>query len=113
ENDLAEAPDRDVFNFIDLEDDYISDDALLASDDRQPDASGRMPTPLLDKYGRDLTAQARQGRIGPALARDREIRALARTLARSKKNNPLLLGDAGVGKTAVVEGLAYAISQGT
>lgn len=115
ENDLAEAPnrEREVFNFADLDDDDISDDALLASNERQPDANGRVPTPLLDKYGRDLTSQARQGKIGPALARDREIRALARTLARSKKNNPLLLGDAGVGKTAVVEGLAYAISQGT
>ncbi len=71
------------------------------------------PTPLLDKYGRDLTVQAAKGKIGPAIAREEEIRALARTLARSKKNNPLLLGDAGVGKTAVVEGLAYAIHNGT
>src|SRR5690606_12600700 len=76
-------------------------------------ADNRMPTPLLDKYGRDLTEQARQDKIGPALAREREIRSLARTLSRSKKNNPLLLGDAGVGKTAVVEGLAYAIAHGS
>jgi len=73
------------------------------------DSDMRVPTPLLDKYGRDLTAQAANNKIGPAIAREKEIRALARTLARSKKNNPLLLGDAGVGKTAVVEGLAYAI----
>ncbi|RMG75710.1 MAG: ATP-dependent Clp protease ATP-binding subunit [Chloroflexi bacterium] len=81
----------------------------------EPDygSSGNAPTPLLDKYGRDLTAQAAEGKITPALARDNEIRAVARTLARSKKNNPLLLGDAGVGKTAVVEGLAYAIHAGT
>ncbi len=71
------------------------------------------PTPLLDKYGRNLVVQAAQGKIGPAVARDNEIRALARTLARSKKNNPLLLGDAGVGKTAIVEGLAYQIHAGT
>ncbi|XWX02845.1 ATP-dependent Clp protease ATP-binding subunit [Aggregatilineales bacterium SYSU G02658] len=70
-------------------------------------------TPLLDRYGRDLTAQARSGQLSPAIARDTEIRALARTLARSKKNNPLLLGDAGVGKTAIVEGLAYSIANGT
>jgi ATP-dependent Clp protease ATP-binding subunit ClpC len=76
-------------------------------------SSGRSPTPLLDKYGRDLTAQARSGKLGPAIAREKEIRALARTLARSKKNNPLLLGDSGVGKTAVVEGLAFAIADGT
>jgi ATP-dependent Clp protease ATP-binding subunit ClpA len=72
-------------------------------------APGRQPTPLLDKYGRDLTAQAAEGRITAAIAREKETRAVARTLARSKKNNPLLLGDAGVGKTAVVEGLAHAI----
>ncbi len=70
-------------------------------------------TPLLDRYGRDLTAQARSGQLSPAIARDTEIRTLARTLARSKKNNPLLLGDAGVGKTAIVEGLAYSIANGT
>ncbi len=73
----------------------------------------RLPTPLLDKYGRDLTEQATQGMIQPAISRSREIRSVARTLARSKKNNPLLLGDAGVGKTAVVEGLAYEIAEGT
>ena len=61
-------------------------------------------TPLLDKYGRDLTELARQGKINPVIGREREIRAVARTLTRSKKNNPLLLGDSGVGKTAVVEG---------
>jgi ATP-dependent Clp protease ATP-binding subunit ClpC len=69
-------------------------------------------TPLLDRYGRDLTALAREGKLGPAIGREREIRAVARTLTRNKKNNPLLVGDAGVGKTAVVEGLAYSIVQG-
>ncbi|MBN1965029.1 MAG: ATP-dependent Clp protease ATP-binding subunit, partial [Anaerolineae bacterium] len=74
---------------------------------------GTTPTPMLDKFGRDLIEQARQGKIGPAIGRDREMRQLARTLARSKKNNPLLVGDAGVGKTAVVEGLAWEIAQGS
>jgi ATP-dependent Clp protease ATP-binding subunit ClpC len=78
-----------------------------------PNGDHHLPTPLLDKYGRDLTQQARDGKIHAAIARDHEIRSLARTLARSKKNNPLLLGDAGVGKTAVVEGLAYAIADGS
>lgn len=83
---------------------------VLADD---PSSAGhRMPTPLLDKYGRDLTEQARQGKIGPAIGRDKEIRIITRTLTRSKKNNPLLLGDSGVGKTAVIEGLAYNIAQG-
>jgi ATP-dependent Clp protease ATP-binding subunit ClpC len=79
------------------------------SDEHEGSRNGRTPTPLLDKFGRDLTEQAAMGKIGPAIAREREINQVARTLIRSKKNNPLLLGDAGVGKTAVVEGLAYAI----
>ena len=109
EKDLASPDENDLFQLSDL-DDFIGDDVFLQSSvelDSKP--NGRTPTPLLDKYGRDLTAQAADGKIGPAIAREREIRAVARTLARSKKNNPLLLGDAGVGKTAVVEGLAYAI----
>jgi ATP-dependent Clp protease ATP-binding subunit ClpC len=108
--------DHDMFDFPRISDELddfenIGSDSDLSS----PFAKGemRMPTPLLDKYGRDLTAQAALGKIGPAIAREKEIRALARTLARNKKNNPLLLGDAGVGKTAVVEGLAYAIHEGT
>ncbi len=99
-------------SFPHISDDFALDDDFLASDPGSKSGQ-RVPTPLLDKYGRDLTAQAAAGRIGPAIARDSEIRALARTLARNKKNNPLLLGDAGVGKTAVVEGLAYAIHEGT
>lgn len=75
--------------------------------------TGALGTPLLDKYGRDLTALAKQGKLSPVIGREREIRSLARTLTRSKKNNPLLVGDAGVGKTAVVEGLALAIAEGT
>ncbi len=104
----------DVFNFA-LDDDSDFDFVHDFNPMRRASstASGRVPTPLLDKFGRDLTQQARDGKLGPAIARDTEIRALARTLARSKKNNPLLLGDAGVGKTAVVEGLAYAIASGT
>lgn len=109
------ASDSSMFNFISDDDDFelVSDDAEIASADIQPEMRGRVPTPLLDKYGRDLTAQAAQGKIRTAIARESEIRALARTLARSKKNNPLLLGDAGVGKTAVVEGLAYSIFEGS
>lgn len=92
---------------------YIEDDPFDFDSDSGAALENRpIPTPLLDKYGRDLVEAARNGRINPAIAREREIRAVARTLARSKKNNPLLLGDAGVGKTAVVEGLAYAIQSG-
>ncbi|MBI5668309.1 MAG: ATP-dependent Clp protease ATP-binding subunit [Chloroflexi bacterium] len=109
---LAENP----FNFPKPDDDFNFDHFMESdafSSELSSESGVRIPTPLLDKYGRDLTAQAAAGKIGPAIAREREIRALARTLARRKKNNPLLLGDAGVGKTAVVEGLAYAIHEGT
>ncbi len=113
EQDLANPDENDLFHLSDL-DDFMNDDVFMQSSvDLESQTDGRNPTPLLDKYGRDLTAQAAEGRIGPAIAREHEIRAVARTLARSKKNNPLLLGDAGVGKTAVVEGLAYAIFDGT
>jgi ATP-dependent Clp protease ATP-binding subunit ClpA len=66
----------------------------------------------LAKYGRDLTALARAGRLGPIIGRDEEIKEIARILVQRGKNNPLLLGDPGVGKTAIVEGLAlYAVSE--
>jgi ATP-dependent Clp protease ATP-binding subunit ClpC len=97
--------DRDVFDNP-FQDDY--EDFGLTEEEQ--DLLANMPTPLLDKYGRDLTEQARLGTIHEAIGREIEIRAVARTLTRSKKNNPLLVGDAGVGKTAVVEGLAWQIA---
>ncbi|MER5545410.1 ATP-dependent Clp protease ATP-binding subunit [Streptomyces sp. NPDC002589] len=69
-------------------------------------------TPTLDKYGRDLTELARQGRIDPVIGRDTEIEQTIEVLSRRGKNNPVLIGDAGVGKTAIVEGLAERIADG-
>jgi ATP-dependent Clp protease ATP-binding subunit ClpC len=63
-------------------------------------------TPVLDEFTRDLTALAKEGKLDPIIGRDREIRRTVRILARRTKNNPILLGDSGVGKTAIVEGLA-------
>ncbi|MGW0188313.1 ATP-dependent Clp protease ATP-binding subunit [Streptomyces sp. NPDC003362] len=68
-------------------------------------------TPTLDKYGRDLTDQARRGRIDPVIGRDDEIEQTIEVLSRRGKNNPVLIGDAGVGKTAIVEGLAQRIAE--
>ncbi|MEU0202326.1 MULTISPECIES: ATP-dependent Clp protease ATP-binding subunit [unclassified Streptomyces] len=68
-------------------------------------------TPTLDKYGRDLTELARHGRIDPVIGRDQEIEQTVEVLSRRGKNNPVLIGDAGVGKTAIVEGLAQRISE--
>ena len=66
----------------------------------------------LEKYGRDLTAVARQGKLDPVIGRDEEIRRTVQILSRRTKNNPALIGDPGVGKTAIVEGLAQRIVKG-
>jgi ATP-dependent Clp protease ATP-binding subunit ClpB len=66
----------------------------------------------LEKYGRDLTALARQGKIDPVIGRDEEIRRVMQVLTRRTKNNPVLIGEPGVGKTAIVEGLARRIISG-
>jgi ATP-dependent Clp protease ATP-binding subunit ClpB len=66
----------------------------------------------LEKYGRDLVELARQGKIDPVIGRDSEIRRVIQILSRRRKNNPVLIGEAGVGKTAIVEGLAFRIVQG-
>jgi ATP-dependent Clp protease ATP-binding subunit ClpB len=66
----------------------------------------------LERYGRDLTAVARQGKLDPVIGRDEEIRRVIQVLARRTKNNPVLIGEPGVGKTAIVEGLAQRIVRG-
>lgn len=72
--------------------------------------AGRKRTPVLDKLGRDLTELARQGKLQPVIGRKAEMTAIARHLIRTSKHNVILVGDAGVGKTAVVEGLAQRIA---
>ncbi len=66
----------------------------------------------LEKYGRDLTQMAREGKLDPVIGRDDEIRRVMRILSRRTKNNPVLVGDAGVGKTAIAEGLAQRVMRG-
>jgi type VI secretion system protein VasG len=81
-----------------------------ASSDPRPAAGGK--TPFLDQYTINLTDQARNGKIDPVLARDFEIRQVVDILTRRRQNNPILVGEAGVGKTAVVEGFALRVAQG-
>ncbi|GER91081.1 negative regulator of genetic competence ClpC/MecB [Dictyobacter vulcani] len=69
-------------------------------------------TPTLDKYGRDLTGEAAAGKLDPAAGRERELRRMITILGRRQKNNPVLIGEPGVGKTAIVEGLARKIHSG-
>ena len=66
----------------------------------------------LQKFGDDLTARARSGKLDPVIGRDTEIRDVIRILSRKTKNNPVLIGEPGVGKTAIVEGLAQRIVRG-
>src|SRR5919202_1740144 len=73
---------------------------------------GQSSTPTLDKYGRDLTEMARNGQIDPVIGREAEIEQTVEVLSRRRKNNPVLIGEAGVGKTAIVEGIAAQIVEG-
>jgi ATP-dependent Clp protease ATP-binding subunit ClpC len=75
-------------------------------------SGGSSSTPILDRVGRDLTALACKGELDPLIGRHEQLRQLVRTLVRKKKNNPVLVGFAGVGKTAIVEGLASLIASG-
>ncbi len=73
--------------------------------------SHKSDTPALDKYGYDMTKAAAEGRLDPVVGRENEIERLAQILSRRKKNNPVLIGEPGVGKSAIVEGLALRINQ--
>ena len=80
--------------------------------DRRDAKTSKTGTPALDKYGRDLTAQARNGELDPVVGRQAEIERVVQILSRRKKNNPILIGEPGVGKSAIVEGLALRIENG-
>ena len=77
---------------------------------RKPGAA-KSKTPVLDNFGRDVTRAAEEGRLDPIVGRQEEIERVSQILSRRKKNNPILIGEPGVGKTAIVEGLALRIIQ--
>ena len=89
----------------------MGEDAPANRDD-VPAGKGKKGTPVLDSYSRDLTALARDGKLDPVIGRSREISRVIQILSRRTKNNPCLIGEPGVGKTAVVEGLAQLIVSG-
>jgi ATP-dependent Clp protease ATP-binding subunit ClpC len=83
--------------------------AGLTGQGAPPGGDGRSSTPTLNEFGQDLTAMAREGRLDPVIGRDGEIEQTIEVLSRRAKNNPVLIGEAGVGKTAIVEGIAQRI----
>ncbi len=96
-----------------------TEEALVAAFPQIRGADRRVTTPdpeqqyqALEKYGVDLTARARDGKVDPVIGRDAEIRRVIQVLSRRTKNNPVLIGEPGVGKTAIVEGLAQRIVAG-
>lgn len=98
------------------EDDDDDEDEMNGprSENKQHIATSKKPandTPVLDNFGTDMTKAAEEGRLDPVVGREREIERLAQILSRRKKNNPVLIGEPGVGKSAIVEGLALRIVQ--
>lgn len=104
---------------FDLFDQAPSDSDVPMDDDDSGDAYGstrgrtqtKSRTPVLDNFGRDVTRLAEEGKLDPIIGRDIEIERVSQILSRRKKNNPILIGEPGVGKTAIVEGLALRILQ--
>ncbi len=104
---------KQIFKAQDLKrDSVLKALADLRGNQRVTDQAPEGKFQALDKYGRDLTALARQGKIDPVIGRDEEIRRVMQVLTRRTKNNPVLIGEPGVGKTAIAEGLARRIVSG-
>jgi ATP-dependent Clp protease ATP-binding subunit ClpC len=110
ENDYIENLPKAEFN-----DDAGQDDNLKDNPFNNPTAGNKSTkkskTPVLDNFGRDLTEMAEQGKLDPVVGREKEIERVSQILSRRKKNNPLLIGEPGVGKSAIAEGLALRIIQ--
>jgi type VI secretion system protein VasG len=106
----ADALRKDLLGIVALSSETTTTPAAAAPGDAQKPAGGK--TPNLDQYTVDLTGNARKGKIDPVLGRDPEIRQVIDILTRRRQNNPILTGEAGVGKTAVVEGFALRVAQG-
>ena len=104
--DVAEEP-KSVF----FEDDDDVDDVKPSETVQRKTSPVKSKTPVLDNFGRDLTKAAEENRLDPIVGRDKELERVAQILSRRKKNNPILIGEPGVGKSAIAEGLAIRIVQ--
>ncbi len=121
---------KDQFKFMIANDDSYMDsptsESFSSDDDETPEddvakdnpfagtgqkSNKKSKTPVLDNFGRDLTVQAEEGKLDPVVGREAEIQRVSQVLSRRKKNNPLLIGEPGVGKSAIAEGLALRIVQ--
>src|SRR5690606_17783348 len=91
------------------DDDFADDDQQFTAPKKVSDIKSK--TPVLDNFGRDLTKAAEEGRLDPIVGRETEIERVSQILSRRKKNNPILIGEPGVGKSAIAEGLALRIVQ--
>lgn len=108
ENFLENLPKNESFN-----DDSGHDEGIKGESFNNPanKSSKKSKTPVLDNFGRDLTEMAEEGKLDPVVGREKEIERVSQILSRRKKNNPLLIGEPGVGKSAIAEGLALRIIQ--
>jgi len=93
------------------DDDFDDEKKYSGSKSRGGTAAAKSKTPVLDNFGRDITKLAESGTLDPIVGREKEIERVSQILSRRKKNNPILIGEPGVGKTAIVEGLALRIVQ--
>jgi len=107
EDDYIESPKAESFSDEDAASDESSKENPFGQSTSK--SSKKSKTPVLDNFGRDLTAMAEEGKLDPVVGREKEIQRVSQILSRRKKNNPLLIGEPGVGKSAIAEGLAERI----
>ena len=98
-------------SMIDDDEDDIEDNLFKPSHSSPKKSNEKSKTPVLDNFGRDLTKAAEENRLDPIVGREKELERIAQILSRRKKNNPILIGEPGVGKSAIAEGLALKIVQ--
>ena len=108
ENFMGNLPKNEAYNESSGQDDNLKESSFNNPTNK---SNKKSKTPVLDNFGRDLTEMAEEGKLDPVVGREKEIERVSQILSRRKKNNPLLIGEPGVGKSAIAEGLALRIVQ--